>query len=113
MDKDDILRLVHSTQKESTFFGRSPVEVRNKMYEEHLIANGPICPLAPLSPTEPRRNIWLSGTDVMIVEGVIVRTCRACVHETYPVLYGRNDFGFLWKHQLKIFKKGNLQYKPG
>ena len=79
------LQRAYRMQESSILFGRCPGEIRNKIYEYLLITDEEI---------DHRQMRCVSSMKSVVPGGQIVRTCRAVLCESYPILYGRNIFSF-------------------
>ena len=111
------LQLAYENQKDSEFFTRFPAEIRNKIYGCLLIAEEIITPDHRLvgGAKEDRRcrfGDYGIGPELAAgPQGAVVRTCRACVYETYPILYGHNEFSFGRGQEFDDFKLGRLNMR--
>ena len=94
------LQIAYSNQKHSILFGKFPAEIRNRIYEVLLLTDQ----LADDRSQDPTPYFWV----LKVIEGAIVRTCRAVLFETYPVLYGRNTFFFSEAFQIEKFQSCHL-----
>jgi len=114
------LQLAYEKQKGSNFFARFSAEIRNKIYECLLIAHEIITPdhrllghVVFMADRRYRFGDYGIGDKLAAgLHGAVVRTCRACVYETYPILYGQNRFLFGRYQEFDYFKLGGLMLKP-
>lgn len=94
-----VLHQAYDRQKDSILFGKFPAEIRNKIYESLLIANGSINP-----------DHWDSKQDYnsqglgQDFDTTITRCCVATLLEASPILYGRNEFVFGLPEEIAEFK---------
>lgn len=112
-----LLQLAYRRQKDSAFFTRFPAEIRHKVYECLLIAHEIITPDHRLLDAieDRRRRFGDYGVGMKLAAGLhgkIVRTCRACVYETYPILYGQNQFSFGRVEEFNDFKLDHWDFRP-
>lgn len=111
------LQLAYRRQKDSAFFARLPAEIRHKVYECLLVAHEIITPDHRLleAMEDRRRRFGDYGVGMKLAAGLhgkIVRTCRACVYETYPILYGQNEFSFGRVEEFNDFKLDRWDFRP-
>lgn len=89
----------YSIQKQSTFFGKFPAEIRNRIYDFLLVADEIVNPGHQRVST----NNYGCGKVPAGLDATIARTCRAALLESYPILYGRNVFAFVTPDQINRY----------
>lgn len=109
------VQIAYENQKDSNLFARIPAEIRNKIYGYLLIAHEIITPdhrffgfAAAMVRCGRLGDYGIGCTLAAGVHGAVVRTCRACVYETYPILYGQNIFSFGRQREFDHFMVGGL-----
>ncbi|KAL8816523.1 MAG: hypothetical protein Q9191_008316, partial [Dirinaria sp. TL-2023a] len=93
-------------QKDSMFFSKLPLELRLEIYQYLLLAPEVINPdqrqlALKISKSQTH---WLITSDYDELDVALVRTCRASVYETYPILYGQNVFSFARPQEMHRFQ---------
>jgi hypothetical protein len=114
------LQIAYENQKDSNFFDRIPAEIRNKIYGCLLIAHEIITPkhrshglVVGLADQHEIFGDFSIGDKLAAgLHGAVARACRACVYETYPILYGQNIFSFGRQREFDYFMVGGLTIKP-
>ena len=92
------LQQAYQMQKSSIFFNKLPGETRNQIYAYLLRAQGSVAldhrVNAKIELEEEDLEVFVDTKHPTRLCAAIIRTCRACAYETYPILYGQNVFAF-------------------
>lgn len=94
------LQLAYHKQKSSLFFGRLPSEIRNMVYRHLCIAREDIDAEYEF---QKKDFTYRYAFPQWEVDASFARSCRAGLYETYPILYGENNFVFYKAFQVNSF----------
>ena len=101
------LQQAYQMQKGSIFFNEFPAEIRNKVYAYLLRAQGLVAldhqVNANIELEEEDLEVFVDTKHPVRLCAAIIRTCRACAYETYPILYGQNVFAFYDSLEIENF----------